>query len=666
MVKTRSNSSNSAANGDRHVTSAENVETVKNASHSVSCKTVSSKAQSEANISSLPTSKDEKTLLVLDDTNCLRKKISNNELEAVPCPTENHRNRVSHKRVSKTVNGDGIQFPSSTITSTDLKTTSDFPSQKQGYSSGNIAEVVRRQVSPSVSITPTIAAGPSNYKRQYHHHRIPNHLISATDVIDKHHQRQQKLKRRKSFELFHGLDESDMILNTANMTEEQILEEMRRRNKEDAAKCRELMRKIQSRSQAVTMNTAERLSKNGLLGKRGKVSKFHSNGRTNPQLFRRRSSIEAPQECIEGTDGKDAHINNEQPGGSSASADSQIKFHRASTLTHQKYQTASRSIASESYNEELFPNRATNKSTSILSTSLSSSLSNEHHLIADNATDKAGSSYSGWCRKRNHTTGEMQLVRKHSASISSRISGPSKMKRQRLDNTGSKFVENVPQNSSQSAQMLSGENAMIPVGVTASTLGDSDIEDDPEDLAEMERRMQEEGYLSSDDDLTQISRPNTFLPSDNSDIENYVSEIDEVDDVEDESTSTDRSTSSHESKRKRRRRRKTGGDETPPRHKGDRVAYIHVGEGGEADLEAQLKGADNLDIQILEEENLPDIDETDMIHGLDHTGTSRDYVDETHRCTEACPVGCQGHLRPNEIVIYESFKFHGKLCGRRR
>ena len=99
---------------------------------------------------------------------------------------------------------------------------------------------------------------------------------------------------------------------------------------------------------------------------------------------------------------------------------------------------------------------------------------------------------------------------------------------------------------------------------------------------------------------------------------------------------------------------------------GDRVAYIHVGEGGEADLEAQLKGADNLDIQILEEEDLPDIDETDMIHGLDHTGTARDYVDERHRCTAHCPVGCQGHLRPNEIVIYENFRWKGKLRGRRR
>merc|ERR1719510_2942967 len=99
---------------------------------------------------------------------------------------------------------------------------------------------------------------------------------------------------------------------------------------------------------------------------------------------------------------------------------------------------------------------------------------------------------------------------------------------------------------------------------------------------------------------------------------------------------------------------------------GERVAYIHVSEGCEEDLEAQLKGAKNLDIQILEEESLPDIDESDMIHGLDHTGTSRDYVDERHRCTLQCPVGCQGHLRPNEIVIYESFKWNGRLSGRRR
>ncbi len=99
---------------------------------------------------------------------------------------------------------------------------------------------------------------------------------------------------------------------------------------------------------------------------------------------------------------------------------------------------------------------------------------------------------------------------------------------------------------------------------------------------------------------------------------------------------------------------------------GNRIAYIHVGEGGEADLEAHLKGADNLDIQIYDQEKLPDIDETDMIHGLDHTGTSRDYVDERHRCTAACPIGCQGHLRPNEIVIYESVQWNGKLLDRKR
>ena len=107
-------------------------------------------------------------------------------------------------------------------------------------------------------------------------------------------------------------------------------------------------------------------------------------------------------------------------------------------------------------------------------------------------------------------------------------------------------------------------------------------------------------------------------------------------------------------------------DDPPDLPVGERVAYIHVSEGCEEDLEAQLKGAKNLDIQILEEESLPDIDESDMIHGLDHTGTSRDYVDERHRCTLQCAIGCQGHLRPNEIVIYESFKWKGRLRGRRR
>ena len=651
MVKTRSNSSNAVSNAERNIASEERIEISK---PTITSKSANSEEKKETIVVSLSEhGHDSSKLNSISGNTILRSQISQNDVESVSVPTKSdspQRNRTCHKRISKTHSScsqdDGKAQPSSTITSTDLKPSSDH-SDQQGYCPGNIAEVVRRQVSPSVSITPTVAAGPSNYRRQYSHHRISNHLISATDVIDKHHQRQQKLRRRKSMELFQGyLDEADMILNTTNMTEEQICEEMRRRNKEDAAKCRELMRKIQSRSQAVTMTTAERLAKSGLLVKGGKVSKYHhSSGRTNPQLFRRRSSIEAPQEFINETDGQ------EQPGCSASSANSKNKFQRASTLTHQKYLTSSRSNHGKSYNEELLSNRAINQSTSVLSNSLTSSLSNERNLpIGDEMTDKAASSYSGWCRKRNHTTGEMQLVRKHSESSS-------KSKRQRLEDI-------VPTDPNTKGFLMATEHPMIPLGATASTIGDSDIEDDPEDLAEMERRMQEEGYLSSDDDdIPSISRPHHLFPSDNSDVDNDVSEIDEV---ENGSTCTDKSTSSYESKRKRRRRRNTGGDETPPRHKGDRVAYIHVGEGGEADLEAQLKGADNLDIQILEEENLPDIDETDMIHGLDHTGTSRDYVDETHRCTEACPVGCQGHLRPNEIVIYESFKFRGKLCGRRR
>jgi len=99
---------------------------------------------------------------------------------------------------------------------------------------------------------------------------------------------------------------------------------------------------------------------------------------------------------------------------------------------------------------------------------------------------------------------------------------------------------------------------------------------------------------------------------------------------------------------------------------GQKVAYIHVGEGGERDLEDHLRGSSRVNIQILSTERLPDIDDSDMIHGLDHAGTSRDYVDERHRCTVRCPVGCQGHLRPNEIVIYESVRYDGRLLGRKR
>ena len=52
-------------------------------------------------------------------------------------------------------------------------------------------------------------------------------------------------------------------------------------------------------------------------------------------------------------------------------------------------------------------------------------------------------------------------------------------------------------------------------------------------------------------------------------------------------------------------------------------------------------------IKILEEESLLHIDESDMIHGLDHNVNSHDYVDEWYLCTINCPVSCQGHLRPN-------------------
>ena len=118
-----------------------------------------------------------------------------------------------------------------------------------------------------------------------------------------------------------------------------------------------------------------------------------------------------------------------------------------------------------------------------------------------------------------------------------------------------------------------------------------------------------------------------------------------------------------------------------------KVAYIHVGEGGERDLEDHLRGSRRVNLQILSTERLPDIDASDVIHGLDSSGTSRDYVDEGHRCTVSCPVGCQGHLRwasklhcvlltivqccldvyrPNEIVIYESTRYNGRLFERKR
>ena len=194
----------------------------------------------------------------------------------------------------------------------------------------------------------------------------------------------------------------------------------------------------------------------------------------------------------------------------------------------------------------------------------------------------------------------------------------------------------VPSTSRGLSSTASPSRLMVGVSSSSSTGSSptkasplySDSED--EELALMEQRLMAEGHLE--------------------DIE-MISEADDTEVIDDLVSVTSAVTT---------------GDGVREEPVGERVAYIHVSEGCEEDLEAQLKGAKNLDIQILEEESLPDIDESDMIHGLDHTGTSRDYVDDRHRCTIQCPVGCQGHLRPNEIVIYESFKWNGRLRGRRR
>merc|ERR1719244_2210071 len=100
--------------------------------------------------------------------------------------------------------------------------------------------------------------------------------------------------------------------------------------------------------------------------------------------------------------------------------------------------------------------------------------------------------------------------------------------------------------------------------------------------------------------------------------------------------------------------------------RGDQVAYVHVGEGGERDLQEHLRGTGRLKLQVLEEESLPDLDCGDLIHGLDQHGTSRDYVEEGHRCSVRCPVGCQGHLRPNEVVVYSGWKIGERLVSRSR
>jgi len=96
------------------------------------------------------------------------------------------------------------------------------------------------------------------------------------------------------------------------------------------------------------------------------------------------------------------------------------------------------------------------------------------------------------------------------------------------------------------------------------------------------------------------------------------------------------------------------------------ISYIHVGDGGKEDLEKYMSGTSNLTLQVYQEEKLPDIDEVCMINGLDQLGTSADFSDEHHRCSRACPVGCQGHLRPNEIAIYEGLSVKGHLVERKR
>jgi len=101
--------------------------------------------------------------------------------------------------------------------------------------------------------------------------------------------------------------------------------------------------------------------------------------------------------------------------------------------------------------------------------------------------------------------------------------------------------------------------------------------------------------------------------------------------------------------------------------RGERVVYIHVGEGGERDLHDHLRGDESrLTFHVLEEEALPDLDCSDLIEGLDHHGTRRDYVDDSHRCSVRCPVGCQGHLRPNEAMLFAGFKVGERLVGRTR
>ena len=139
MVKTRSNSSNSTANGDKNITSIENLDNSKSCSNSQQQLKGTNKNNQEAFGQQTKTTKNAKASIILDDRNRSQNKISNNGSETTPCSTEHHRNRVCHKRVSKPLNLENKQLPSSTITSTDLKAA--FSSQ-QDYCSGNIAEAI--------------------------------------------------------------------------------------------------------------------------------------------------------------------------------------------------------------------------------------------------------------------------------------------------------------------------------------------------------------------------------------------------------------------------------------------------------------------------------------------------------------------------------------------
>ena len=74
----------------------------------------------------------------------------------------------------------------------------------------------------------------------------------------------------------------------------------------------------------------------------------------------------------------------------------------------------------------------------------------------------------------------------------------------------------------------------------------------------------------------------------------------------------------------------------------------------------------NFNFQVLQEELLPDVYSSEFVNGLDLEGTARDYVDEGHRCSVRCPVGCQGHLRQNEVVIFSGWRQGGRLVSRTR